>query len=471
MGDGTGSMKFSSVFAQERDGKIDEYYKMGKSGLGEGSYGSVTTATNKTSGNKYAVKTIGFKDKRELAKYLGEVEVHKALDHPHIVKLHEVFQDSKKLYLVMELCTGGELFDRILEAAEAAADAGNEGQAFTEKDASIYMLQIFGAMRYLHSHNCAHRDIKPENFLLHTKERDAPIKVIDFGLAKKFEANVPMTTKAGTPYYVAPEVLSGAYDEKCDVWSCGVILYILLCGYPPFYGDKNEEIISMVKKGKIDFPSPDWDTVTKDGKDLILHMTTMDPKKRPSFETLMGHRWLHDHTPKSTHTIDIAMADRLKKWRTKGKFEKLALNCIAHQLKDQDIEDLKKTFEALDLNRDGTLTTKEIVEGMETHKCKLPADFMDTIKTLDTDGSGVVEYSEFIAATVKTKQYAQESTLWAAFRTFDADGNGQISRAELQSFMQQSDDASLTAMIKEADIDGDGNISFDEFKTLMLRDS
>merc|ERR1719291_1124996 len=143
------------------------------------------------------------------------------------------------------------------------------------------MRQIMRAIHYLHKNNFVHRDIKPENFLLQHDGGDAEIKVIDFGLAKTYEVGSDdrMRTKAGTPYYVAPQVLAGSYDEKCDIWSCGVIAYILLCGYPPFYGDQDKDILKMVKKGEFEFPSPDWDDRSPESKDLITKMLTMDPAK------------------------------------------------------------------------------------------------------------------------------------------------------------------------------------------------
>merc|ERR1719284_1866395 len=143
------------------------------------------------------------------------------------------------------------------------------------------MTQIMGAINYMHDNGYVHRDIKPENFLMQNKTKEAEIKVIDFGLAKDNSDGKEMTTKAGTPYYVAPQVLAGKYDEKCDIWSCGVIAYILLCGYPPFFGDTDPEILKRVKVGKFDFPSPDWDDISKDGKDFITQMLTRDAAKRP----------------------------------------------------------------------------------------------------------------------------------------------------------------------------------------------
>merc|ERR1719428_2172622 len=143
----------------------------------------------------------------------------------------------------------------------------------------------------MHKHDITHRDLKPENFLLETKEKDAPLKVIDFGLSCKFVKGKPLTTKAGTPYYVAPEVLKGSYDHKADVWSCGVLMYVLLCGYPPFYGDNDSEILAMVKRGEYDFPPEEWDEVSKEAKDLIGMLLKFDPTKRPECEEALSHTW------------------------------------------------------------------------------------------------------------------------------------------------------------------------------------
>merc|ERR1719379_500410 len=264
-------LQFKHVFTSDRPGSIADYYNVDKNVIGEGSFGKVSKGSDKTTGVTRAIKAIAFQAKgkklqEEMKRLEDEVAVQQALDHPNIVKLYEVFKDARCIYLVMEMCTGGELFDRIINEVEAAADAGREG-AFDENKAATYMTQIMGAMSYLHGLYFAHRDINPENFLMQNEKPEAPIKVIDFGLAKRCAPGAKMTTRAGTPFYVAPEILSGPYDHRCDIWSCGVILYILLCGYPPFHGNGDSEIMSKVKKGKYEFASPEWDDVSKGAKD------------------------------------------------------------------------------------------------------------------------------------------------------------------------------------------------------------
>jgi len=369
----------------------------------------------------------------------------------------------------MELCTGGELFDRIVAEAEKRED----GLAFTEANAATYMTQILGAMSYLHMNNFVHRDIKPENFLMQNQDDKAAIKVIDFGLAKRFTigSSEIMKTKAGTPYYVSPQVLSGKYDEKCDVWSCGVIAYILLCGYPPFYGDTDSDILKMVKKGKFEFPEEDWSTVSAPAKDCIAKMMTKDSKDRPSAAQMLDHPWIKDKAIRTTGAISKDICSRMKKFTGATKMKKLTLTMVAQNLKDEDIKDLRQMFEQLDENNDGTLTIQEIQESLTKYEATMPSDLVEIIRNLDTDGSGSIDYTEFIAATVTQKQYLKKEVVWSAFRQFDKDGDGSITKAELAEVLQIQEGGIgqelVNSMMTEVDTDGDGKISYEEFCVMM----
>mmetsp|Transcript_8930 Transcript_8930/g.16720 ORF Transcript_8930/g.16720 Transcript_8930/m.16720 type:complete len:491 (+) Transcript_8930:87-1559(+) len=468
--DRSGTLHFKHVFTHTNPGRIDDYYDMDRKLLGEGSYGQVVKAKDKNTNVQRAIKAIDTSKISDAKRFEDEVAIQQMLDHPNIVKLFEVFKDAKRVYLVMELCTGGELFDRILEEAERKG----EGSAFDERGAANYMQQILGAMRYLHDNCFVHRDIKPENFLLQNRTRESPIKVIDFGLAKKFDKtkDPPMKTKAGTPYYVAPQVLMGSYDEKCDIWSCGVIAYILLCGYPPFYGDKDEDILRRVRRGDFEFPSPDWDEISAPGKDIIEKMLTMVPEDRPTAGEILEHRWLREHADKPTGGIAKNLGDKLRVFRGVSKLKKVALTLIAQQLNEKDIEELKQTFQILDKNRDGTLTAQEIKEGMRQHKVSLPEDLEESLRLIDTDGSGVIDYTEFLAATLDKKVYMAEDVCWQAFRIFDRNGDGKIDKSEIANVLNDSDVANTAAkdmaeIMKEIDTNGDGEIDFQEFMQMM----
>jgi calcium-dependent protein kinase len=224
----------------------------------------------------YAIKSIRKSKVGKIEVLKREIEILREVHHPNIIRLIDIFEDQKYLHLITELCTGGELFDRIIAKTNSA-----EGH-FSERDAAKLIRDILDAIAYCHDvKQIVHRDLKPENFLFLTPADDSPIKIIDFGLSRHDTQNLGvMKTKVGTPYYVAPEVLKREYTKSCDVWSIGVITYILLCGYPPFYGDSDNEIFESVRIGRYDFPSPEWDDISRDAKDFIDSLLKKNPADR-----------------------------------------------------------------------------------------------------------------------------------------------------------------------------------------------
>lgn len=243
------------MFITHQRGNMNERYSREKK-LGSGAYGEVWLCRDRSTNNERAVKFIK-KSSVTIGpgqSLLEEVKLVKQLDHPNIMKLYEFFGDKKYYYLVMEVYKGGELFDEIINR-----------QKFSEADAATMMKQVLSGVTYLHKHHIVHRDLKPENLLFESTAKDALIKIVDFGLSSYFESAKKMKDRLGTAYYIAPEVLRKKYDEKCDVWSCGVILFILLCGkgwrvnmieiclagYPPFGGASDQEILKRVEKGKV----------------------------------------------------------------------------------------------------------------------------------------------------------------------------------------------------------------------------
>eukprot|EP00922_Rhytidocystis_sp_ex-Travisia-forbesii_P049193 GHVS01073262.1.p1 GENE.GHVS01073262.1~~GHVS01073262.1.p1 ORF type:complete len:640 (-),score=81.16 GHVS01073262.1:387-2306(-) len=457
-------------FILSYSGPLTDYYDVEQKKLGQGTYGSVCRAINKSTKSVKAVKTIAKSKVKNVERFRQEIAIMKSLDHPNILKLHETFEDHKNIYLVLELCKGGELFDRIID----------EGY-FSEMSAGVLMRHILSALYYCHEHNIVHRDLKPENFLFLDKTKDSPLKIIDFGLAARCDDKTILTTKAGTPYYVAPQVLQGKYTNKCDLWSAGVIMYILLCGYPPFHGENDAEILQKVKAGKYSFNEADWKNVSMEAKDLMRHLLVYNPDERYTAEQALGHPWIRHYSTKSNPSADMPLnkeiLDNFRAFRALSKLKKAALTVIAQQMNEGEISMLKTTFMALDENGDGTLTVQEIRRGLRNSGLKeIPADLDQLMQEVDSDGSGVIDYTEFIAASLDKRQYIQEDVCWAAFRVFDLDANGKISPEELlqvlgsesmQGVFSNQDMAEIQAMIKEVDTDGDGQIDFDEFMTMM----
>jgi len=270
-------------------GKIEEFFDI-KEDLGKGAFSVVKLAVNKKTGERVAVKVIDKKaasTTQDEQRLKTEVEILKKVSHPNIVCLKDLYETNEKLYLVMELVTGGELFDKIVE----------KGQ-YSEKDASVIVKKMLQAVEYLHSIKIAHRDLKPENLLLKGEGVDTDVMISDFGLSKIIGVESMMETACGTPYYVAPEVLNAnGYDKEVDLWSVGVITYLLLCGFPPFYGESLPEVFEQIMKAEFDFPEPYWTDISKEAKDLICKLLVVDSKKRLTATQALTHPWIQNGGP------------------------------------------------------------------------------------------------------------------------------------------------------------------------------
>ena len=232
---------------------IRKVYKF-KDVLGGGHFGSVRVAYRKNEEPRkfYAVKSISKKNLsvKDLADLVKEVEIISTLNHPNIIKFYESYHDKYYFHIVMELCTGKEIFDKIV----------SDGK-ISEKIVAKIITEVLHAISYCHSKGITHRDIKPENILFASPESDAQIKLIDFGLSRKYNTNEKMHTILGTPYYIAPEVLKGEYDQKCDNWSIGAITYIMLCGQPPFNAETNNEIFIKIVKSELRVDGDEWSAI------------------------------------------------------------------------------------------------------------------------------------------------------------------------------------------------------------------
>ncbi len=394
---------------------------------------------------------------------LNEINILKGIDHPNIVKIYEYFEDAKRFYIVTQHIEGGELFDEIIRLG-----------TFSEHNAAVLMRQLLSCVSYCHNKNIVHRDLKPENIMLEKDKSFENIKVIDFGTAQVFDPSKQLREQIGTPYYIAPEVLNKKYSKECDVWSAGVITYILLSGIPPFNGVTDADIMAAIKKGKVSFSNKVWNTVSKEAKDFISALLTLDTAKRPTAEQALQHPWLvkQSQIEVSEEQTKECLA-HLTSFHKNNTLKTATFSFIGSQLiSRQEKEALAKVFKTLDRNGDGRLSKEEVQEGYMAHYGKLISDeeVNQMFEAVDTDNSGYIDYSEFIVAAINEKKLTSHDKLKAAFRMFDRDNSGLITPSEIKDVL--ACDHSLPAevidgIIKQVDANGDGEISLDEFISLM----
>ena len=447
---------------------ISKEYILGKT-LGKGDFSHVRLAIHKDTKQDRAVKIIQ-KKKVDMKRLLAEISIVSKLSHPSIMEVYEVFEDTKKVYIVSEYCKGGELFDII-----------SKKRNFSEKEACIVMEQLLSGICYSHKNGIVHRDLKPENILMEDTSSNLTIKIVDWGCATQMKQRERLHEMDGISYYIAPEVLEGDYDEKCDIWSCGVILYILLCGYAPFYGENDKEIYNQVLKGEYDFPKEEWQNVSEEAKNLVQKMLEKDTKKRITALDALQDKWFKINKQKKTSNKLLAknVLKNMKKFKKNKKFEKATMSFIVNQLVlKEERKDLEKQFKEWDKNGDGVLSRDEIIEGYKkTYGFVDEGEIDNMISSIDLDGNGVIDYNEFLTCTMNKEKILNNDNLEICFKAFDSDNSGKISLDEISAIFNSGDKENIDKeeleafkkIIKDADENGDGEISFKEFKDLMRK--
>mmetsp|Transcript_6320 Transcript_6320/g.15747 ORF Transcript_6320/g.15747 Transcript_6320/m.15747 type:complete len:795 (-) Transcript_6320:146-2530(-) len=455
-----------AMYIIDNKGKIENDYHIAKRRLGEGSFARVCKGFNISTGATRAVKIsrkYRQRDKNDLIWY--EIAIMKMLDHPNIVKIFETFEDKKFIYMVLEYCEGGELHDYVIAHSHLT-----EGQAVN------VMYQVFRAVFYMHTSQVAHRDLKPENIMFaeDTDISEASIKIIDFGLSRVYNKGTLMTTKCGGVFYVSPQVLAGRYDQATDLWTCGVVLYILICGYPPFSGGNDAEILSRVRLGNYAFASCDWKLVSHECKDLVRGLLMMNPKERTKAKEAMRSDWVDTQKDSNHVHIGLKIIDSFKRFRSMGMLKKASLHLMAGLLDDDVIKPLRSIFVSLDWSGDGLISASEIQVGLTKSGCtQIPDDLEQLMCDIDNEGSGEIDYSEFLAATLDPIIYTEEKVCWRAFRVLDRNGEGDVSAQQLMKALNNGwtedivDEEMALKMIREVDETGNERISFDEFCKMM----
>ncbi|KAG8374020.1 hypothetical protein BUALT_Bualt11G0087500 [Buddleja alternifolia] len=447
---------------QRKTGNLKDIYSLGRK-LGQGQFGTTFLCVEKATNKEFACKTIAKRKlttEEDVEDVRREIQImHHLAGHPNVISIVGAYEDAVAVHVVMELCAGGELFDRIIQRGH-----------YTERKAAELARLIVGVVEACHSLGVMHRDLKPENFLFVNEQEESPLKTIDFGLSVFFRPGETFTDVVGSPYYVAPEVLKKRYGQECDVWSAGVIIYILLSGVPPFWDETEQGIFEQVLKGELDFVSEPWPSISDSAKDLVRKMLVRDPKKRLTAHQVLCHPWVQVDSVAPDKPLDSAVLSRLKQFSAMNKLKKIAIRVIAENLSEEEIAGLKEMFKMIDVDNSGQITLEELKTGLERVGANLKdSEIAGLMQAADVDNSGTIDYGEFVAAMLHLNKVQREDHMYAAFSYFDKDGSGYITQDELQQACEQFGlgDVHLEEIIREVDQDNDGRIDYNEFVAMM----
>ena len=445
--------------------------------LGKGSYAKVQLVKHNINNSIRAMKVIPKKKKRGTDKtneedVVNEVQLLIKMDHPNIVKIFEFYNGEKEYYLVMEYCSGGELFDKIIKST------------LTEIQCAYIMYQIISAINYCHKMKVIHRDLKPENILI-KKDEDGfyRVKICDFGTSQAFKIGDIQNKIVGSAYYIAPEVLLKKYNSKCDLWSCGVIMFVLLTKKAPFGGKDENSIMEKVLIGK--YKSQLLDNYSPYAKDLVSKLLEKDIKKRINAETALNHPWfdvfkskeiLNDIQDKDTVKRFVK---NLKNYTRTSLIQETALAYLVHNYPDlEELVNASKLFGKIDVNQNGKITLEDLSKGL----CKLlknknmEEDAKKIFENLDIDGNNYLEYEEFIKAAIDKKIFLDEEALKLTFKFFDKENKGIITFESILNIFKgciKKDEninleEELKKIMKEINITtSDLSIDFSSFSQLM----
>ncbi|XP_033514247.1 calcium-dependent protein kinase 28-like [Nicotiana tomentosiformis] len=452
-------------FGYDKD--FDKRFTIGKL-LGHGQFGYTYVATHKSNGDRVAVKRI---EKNKMVLPIAvedvkrEVKILKALSgHENVVQFNNAFEDDNYVYIVMELCEGGELLDRILAKKDSR---------YAEKDAAIVVRQMLKVAAQCHLHGLVHRDMKPENFLFKSSKEDSPLKATDFGLSDFIRPGKKFQDIVGSAYYVAPEVLKRRSGPESDVWSIGVITYILLCGRRPFWDKTEDGIFKEVLRNKPDFRRKPWPTISNSAKDFVKKLLVKDPRARLTAAQALSHPWVREGGDASEIPLDISVLSNMRQFVKYSRLKQFALRALASTVDEEELADVRDQFSAIDVDKNGVISLEEMRQALAKDlpwKMK-ESRVLEILQAIDSNTDGLVDFPEFVAATLHVHQLEEHNSIkWqersqAAFEEFDVDRDGFITPEELR--MHTGLKGSIDPLLEEADIDKDGKISLSEFRRLL----
>ena len=404
---------------------LTDYYNIIRM-IGEGGFGKVYEVQNVKTSETYACKKISKTNILNYEHFKNEINIMSKADHPHIIKLYEIYESNRSFYLIMELCKGGQLFHKIIEKIQ-------NKKMYTEKDAAEIFQQIISGIEYCHNQGICHRDLKPENilYLNNNNEKNNPLKIIDFGFSKHFKSN-KFSSRVGSTNYVSPEVLSQSYTEKCDIWSAGVILFLLLSGTFPFSGSDDRELFAKIKSINYNMDGDLWKNISDDAKDLIRHML-VNESERYSAKEVLSHPWFKIINNKNNKILNIDF-NLFKKYSQENTLKKIVLYFIATRLNEKEINELSNLFKNFDTDLNGQISYEEFEKGIFEIEKKSNSinqnEIKDIFENVDINKNGKIDYTEFIAACLEGRKEIVEKRLYEAFSSYDKEEKGKISKED-----------------------------------------
>ena len=463
----------NSLFVSEVKGLPNKKYQI-MSKIGSGAYGTVYLAQNIITKANVAMKKIpkSAENLLEDNEIKDEIEILKKLDHPNIVKILEFYNTEDSYYIITDHCSYGELYYQI-------------NKSYSETQMAVVLRQILSGLSYLHENNIIHRDLKLENILITeiensitTKEKLFNIKIIDFGTAKIFDRKHSQYKIVGSSYYLAPEVLNHSYNEKCDMWSAGVILYMLLCNVAPFDGNDDAEIMEKIKQGKFNKKDPRYANASKEIKDLIENLLEYDSNKRLTALEALHHPWFTVANSNMLfmnieHEKIIEFIHNLVSYKISSKLQEMVMAYIIHNMpKPKESRDAIKLFQYFNEKGDGKLTKEELKKGLlQFVSEEYLKDFDDVFIMLDGGNNGFIQYEEFLRGCLDKKEVLTEEILVYAFNFFDKDNSGHLSVDKIKPYFIEGNKVSeevFKNIFAEIDQDNDGLIDFKEFKDMLI---
>ena len=393
--------------------------------------------------------------------FLIEIELLRRIDHPNIVKIIDIYKNSKNIIIVMEYCKGGGLLDRIKLQKD-----------WDEGIVAYYFKQIRSAVAYLNRNGIVHSNLNPESFVFINKNKDSPLKLIEFGSYKHFDKELPITQRVDSILYLAPEVITEVYDEKCDIWNLGALLYTMLAATHRFNGKTEKDIIESILNNKFTIENNELQNISIEAKDLLLKMLNSSPSNRLNAIEVLQHPWLVNNFENLSQNYAILNRTLIKllKFQNETKLQKATLSIIVSQIMSTDeLKALNSIFTNIDKNGDGIISKEEIIQALEKYTDYSKNTINKLIYEADFGHRQEINYTKFLAATVDWAKEMSRERLLEAFRIFDIDKNGKISAEELQVIFGGSHKNKQTFinMIQEVDKNRDGQIDFEEFFEYM----